>query len=188
MGVLYAHPANPNKDYQKARAHFAMLIEQFPKSMLAQRARVWVEVLHAAMQLPIEVKIVEPEEKKVPPPKKASPPKETKAEALVREGETLMSQGDFSGALEAYTTALLSAPRTPPGDRALFDIGLLYAHRDNPNKDFQKSLALFRRLEEHFPESSYTQRAWLWIDLLEMIEKGKQVDIEIEQKKQELSQ
>ena len=89
----------------------------------------------------------------------------------------------------------------PPGDEALFNIGLIYAHYGYPKRDYKKSLDLFKRLVKMFPQSPLAGQAKLWIGILQenerlnreieelnkTIKKSKQVDIEIEEKKKELS-
>ena len=65
-------------------------------------------------------------------------------------------------------------------------MGLIYAHYDNPNKDYKKSLAYFKELLNKFPKSKLYGQAKIWINLLDTMEKAKQVDIEIEEKRKEL--
>ncbi len=78
-------------------------------------------------------------------------------------------------------------PKTPPGDEALFNVGLIYAHSENPRKDYKKSIDYFQRLVKDFPRSPFIEEAKMWIGVLEDIEKAVKVDIEIEEKKKELS-
>ncbi len=47
LGLLYAHYANPKKDYQKALGCFARLVKEFPRSPLAEEARIWTSVLES---------------------------------------------------------------------------------------------------------------------------------------------
>ncbi|MEJ2270841.1 MAG: hypothetical protein P8Y04_13880 [Desulfobulbaceae bacterium] len=74
-----------------------------------------------------------------------------------------------------------------PADEALYNLGLIYAHVDNPAKDYQKSQTYFNVLTEQFPDSDLAEEARIWLGLFETIEKIQQIDIEIEQQKKELT-
>jgi outer membrane protein assembly factor BamD (BamD/ComL family) len=47
LGLLYAHNANPKKDYRRAQGYFARLVREYPRSALAEEARIWIYVLDA---------------------------------------------------------------------------------------------------------------------------------------------
>ena len=79
----------------------------------------------------------------------------------------------------------------PPEDEALFNLGLIYAHFANPKKDFGKSLDFFNKLIKDYPESHLVEQSKIWIEVLQkngelnqVIQKLKQVDIEIEERKE----
>ena len=101
--------------------------------------------------------------------------------------QSLMRQGDFDGALKESQSTLARSPKDPPGDEALFYMGLIYAHHGNPKKDYQKARSLFMRVIKEFPQSPRAEESNIWIGVLESIEKAKQVDIQIEEKKKELT-
>lgn len=100
---------------------------------------------------------------------------------------SLKSTGDFESAVKRSQETLSKSPKTPPGDEALFDMGLVYAHPRNPKKDYRKSVDYFKRLLKDFPHSPYVEETKMWVGVLEDIEKAMKVDIEIEKKKKELS-
>lgn len=115
--------------------------------------------------------------------------------------QKLLDQGDYEGALRENEKVLSLYDNIPPGDEALFNLGLIYAHYGYPKRDYKKSLDLFKRLVKMFPQSPLAGQAKLWIGILQenerlnreieelnkTIKKSKQVDIEIEEKKKELS-
>lgn len=115
--------------------------------------------------------------------------------------QKLLDQGDYEGSLEENQKVLSLYSNVPPGDEALFNIGMIYAHYGYPKGDYKKSLDYFKRLSEVFPQSSWVGQAKLWIGILqenerlnreieklnETIKKSKQVDIELDEKKKELS-
>jgi len=47
LGLLYVHYANPKKDYQKALGCFTRLVKEYPRSPLAEEAKVWTSVLES---------------------------------------------------------------------------------------------------------------------------------------------
>jgi len=58
LGLLYAHYANPKKDFQKALGSFARLVKEHPRSPLVEEARIWTSVLEnmeRSKQVDIEI-------------------------------------------------------------------------------------------------------------------------------------
>jgi outer membrane protein assembly factor BamD (BamD/ComL family) len=71
-------------------------------------------------------------------------------------------------------------------------MGLIYAHVNNPQRDFGKALDFFKRVVKDYPKSPLAEEAKAWAGVLQeneklsqMIEKSKQVDIAVEEKKRE---
>jgi outer membrane protein assembly factor BamD (BamD/ComL family) len=102
--------------------------------------------------------------------------KEMKAKREVREylitAQKLLAQGDYEGALKENQKVLLLNDSIPPGDEALFNAGLIYAHDGYPKRDYQKSLGQFKRLVKVFPQSPFAQQAKIWIGILQENERG----------------
>jgi tetratricopeptide (TPR) repeat protein len=198
MGWIYAHPENAKKDYKKSLFFFKKLLEDFPQSPWSERAKIWVGILQENEKL------------------------NQRAEALNRVDETskrlgrmiqewqearepfllsqkLLAEGNFEGALKENQRILSLSGQNPPGDEALFNMGLIHAHPGYPKRDTTKSLALFKRLIKDHPQSPWVEQAKTWVgvfqenekmsrsieELNRVIEKSKQVDIEIEEKKRE---
>jgi tetratricopeptide (TPR) repeat protein len=110
-------------------------------------------------------------------------------EALMR-GQNLLAQGDYEGSLKENQKALSLSGDQVPGDEAVFNMGLIYAHSANSKKDYRKALSFFSRLIKDYPKSPLLEQAKIWVGVLQanerltqVIEKSKQVDIEIEEKK-----
>ncbi len=104
----------------------------------------------------------------------------------------LFKQGDYDGSLRENQRVLSLAGKNLPGDRALFNMGLIYAHWGNPKKDYEKSLLFFNKIISDYPQSPLVEEAKLWVRVLrengklrEVIEKFKEVDIAVEEKKRE---
>jgi tetratricopeptide (TPR) repeat protein len=133
---------------------------------------------------------VAPDAQEVPNRKKPAESAET-TEYILR-GKKLLAVRDYEGSLREFQKALDLSPDTSSGDEALFHTGLIYAHPGNPQKDYGKSLGLFKRLVKDYPQSIWYEQAKAWIGALQeierlnqVIEKSKQVDIEVEEKKRE---
>jgi hypothetical protein len=95
----------------------------------------------------------------------------------------LFARGDLEGSLAANQKIITLSEGKPPGDQALFNVGLIYADNKYPKKDYRKSIAVFQRVVREYPQSSLVPQAKVWIGVLEVIEKSKEVDIEMERKK-----
>jgi TolA-binding protein len=168
MGLIHLHFANPQKDYRKALEFFVSLAKEFPESQHTAEARVWAGLLAA-----LEVK--EEQESR-----------SRQQSMQLQRGQQLIGQGDFEGALRENQQVFSLSPKRPPGDLALFNMGLIHVHYANPKKDIGKALGFFARLVKEFPGSSRSEEARIWAGLLETMEKTRQIDMEIEKKKKDL--
>jgi tetratricopeptide (TPR) repeat protein len=173
LGILYVHYHYPGRNYKKALYYFQKLIKDFPESKLEERSKIWIRVLRDL------------EQKKLEPVKSIII--RTKEESATTKGKILLDLGDFKGAIAESRQVLAKFPNDPPGDQALFNIALIFVDYRNPNKDYNKSLLYFKRLVNEFPHSTLRERAKTWIEVLDAIEKAKQVDIEIEEKRKEVT-
>ena len=127
-------------------------------------------------------------------PKQVTKPEEhpkPEVENLGR-AEQLIKQGDYEGSLKENQRVLSISGKNPPGDKALFNMGLIYAHGENPKKDYEKSLLFFKKVLTDYPQSPWAEEAKIWVGVLQeneklkkVIEKFKEVDIEVEEKKRE---
>ena len=45
MGLIYAHPGNPKKDFRKSIIFFKKLLEDYPQSPWVGQAKIWIEML-----------------------------------------------------------------------------------------------------------------------------------------------
>ncbi len=108
------------------------------------------------------------------------------AQKKLLHSKELLAKGDYKGALEENRKVLSLFVKGPPGDEALFNIGLIYSHYKNPEKDYKKSIKYFTKLINNYPQSPLIEQTRIWRDVLNVIEKAKQVDIEIEKKKKEM--
>jgi TolA-binding protein len=127
----------------------------------------------------------QPDQATAAPPEEESAP--GPADQHISAAERLMGKGDFEASLKEDQKVLAIAGKESPGDRALYNMGLIYVHYKNPNKNYAKAKSVFDRLAREYPDSPLLEEAKIWAGVLQVIEKLQQVDIEIEKKKKELS-
>ena len=174
---LYIHHANPKRDPAKALHYFTRLKNEFPGSALSDEAMTWILVLQTPGKA--APKEIEATAKKIERP-------QVEENAELQRGRQLLGEGDFAGALRQNQAVLDRFPDRPPGDTALFNLGLIHIHHANPKRDTGQALHSFSRLVREFPDSTHLEEAKIWVGILESLEKARQIDIEIEEKKREL--
>ena len=198
MGWISAHPGNPKKDYKKSIFFFKKLLKEFPQSAWGERTKIWVGILEENEKLNQTIEAFNRmNEKSKEIDKKIEEWEQAREPFLL--SQKLLAEGNYEGALKENQRILSLSGQNPPGDEALFNIGLIHAHPGNTKKDYGKSLTFFRRLIKEYPQSSCFEQAKIWVGILQdnerlsrsieelsqVLEKSKQVDIEIEEKKRE---
>lgn len=194
IGLIYASSRYPKRDNKKSMDFFTDILNDWPQSPFVEQAKIWLGVLHENERMNLLVKRMRQPETKPAETK----PLEVKAEDVAegRESQTrsqrLLAAGDFEGFISENQRVLSPAHPRSSKDEALFNLGLVYAHEGNPKKDFSKSLDFFKRLIRDHPRSPLVEQAKIWVGLLQeyeslsqVIQKLKQVDIEVEERKRE---
>ena len=87
----------------------------------------------------------------------------------IERASMLVSKGKYNDALNAYSKIARSYPREAPGDRALFEMGLIWVYPGNPKKNYYESLKCFNRLLHDFPRSSLKGEAGAWEEVLKKL-------------------
>jgi len=202
MGLVYAHFGNPKKNYKKSLDLFLKILNDYPQGHLTDQARIWVGVLIENFETAKKLeKLQKTVRDKQGGKERFNETRKTRHKELRFEesgegqehllrSQKLLAEGNYDrAALENQRVLALSDPRFPK-DEALFNLGLIYAHSRNPQRDVQKSLEHFKRLIKNYPKSSLVEQATIWVGVLEeneesnrIIEKLKQVDIDIEEMK-----
>jgi outer membrane protein assembly factor BamD (BamD/ComL family) len=191
IGLVYAHYANTDKDYKNSRIHFNKIINEHPRSPLLVQAKIWVSILELMEKKETEKEELIAEKEKATLKKELLKSKNNellKVTEYLKTGRKLMDHGKFNNALMENQRILEMSAEIPFKDEAFFNIALIYAHYDNPEKDYKESIKYFRKLINNFPQSSLIEQARIWLDVLNVIEKAKQVDLDIEKKKKELEE
>jgi tetratricopeptide (TPR) repeat protein len=79
------------------------------------------------------------------------------AKKTFAEANDLFHQGSYTASLDKYSEITEKYPAN--ADRALFEMGIIYAHPKNEQKDYRKSLECFQKLIKDYPESVYRQNS-----------------------------
>lgn len=210
LGETYAHHAFPGRDHSLSRQYFAKLIANFPDSPLAWEAKTYVILYetcgalnttpdYSAEQL-VSATVAHESREKINFEEALRKINESCAErcqnmatpANQRSGVGLArgvrESQHFAEAVRSNQTLLEQSGRHAPADAALYNLGLIYAHIDNPAKDFHKSRGYFAELSRDFPNSPLAEEARVWVGLFQIIEKMQQIDLDIEQQKKQLKQ
>ena len=85
----------------------------------------------------------------------------SKARSLSREANDFFNQGEYEAALGKYQEIIEIHPDIK--DRVLFEMGTIYAHPRNDQKDYNKALDCYQAIVREFPESAYRQDSEMMI-------------------------
>jgi len=103
--------------------------------------------------------------------------KELQGQQLLDEGMDQMAGGQYEASMAKNLTVLNNYPHSL-ADQALFQIGLLYAHPQNPDRNHEKSLGSLNNILNGFPESRLRHQAQLWVLTIgEVIDKEQKIGI-----------
>jgi tetratricopeptide (TPR) repeat protein len=182
LGEVYAHHDFAGRDYTLSQYYFEKLIENFPDSHLTTEAKTYISLFENIATQEKATAVVEEklsQTKIIAEKKKKSVP--------VPEPRKVVENHNFEEAVQENLQILEKAGKKKPADEALYNLGLIYAHIDNPAKDYKKSQKYFHVLIEQFPDSELAEEGRIWLGLFETIEKIQQIDVDIEQQKKQLS-
>jgi len=204
LGLIYASSRYPKRDYRKSMNYFIKILNDYPQSPFVEQAKIWVGVLFENERINLLVRKTKEPETKQPemkqPEMKEPEIKEPEIKLddfwegreLQIRSQRLLAVGDYERCINENQRVLSVSHTRSIRDQALFNLGLVYAHSGNPKKDFEKSLDFFKRLINDYPKSPLVEQAKIWVSILQehqelnqVIQKLKQVDIEIEERKRE---
>ena len=92
---------------------------------------------------------------------------------------------DFETALKQNQAVLIE--RKGAEDLALYNIGVILAHPENPKKDQVKAINSFKALVAEYPRSIYAEPSKVWIDLLDQQRKLKEERQKVAEEKRSLT-
>ena len=80
--------------------------------------------------------------------------------------ENLMFKGSYEEAIIENERILSLFSHSEPGDKALFNIGLIHAYPDNPQRDYKKSLICFQSIINNFSQSRLREKAIVFASII----------------------
>ena len=95
-------------------------------------------------------------------------PPQPQGEKQLFEARQRFAAGDYSSALDINRRVLAQFPERL-ADQSLFQIGMVYAHPNNPDQDIQKALQFFQDIIDRYPESHLQPEAELWLAVLSQL-------------------
>lgn len=116
------------------------------------------------------------------PPAQAYPSERLETEEHLAKANYYLGKGDFNASLKESRETLKYYPQLL-GDKALFQIGLIYSHPENPDHDITKAREAFGALITRYPVSPLRPQAELWILTLRNLQDSEKILVS---KKQEL--
>jgi hypothetical protein len=103
--------------------------------------------------------------------------KKLQGQQILEQGMDQMVSRQYEAAMAKNLTVLNNFPQSL-ADQALFQIGLLYAHPENPNQNYEKSLESFNKIISEFSESPLRHQAQLWVVFIrDLIDKERKLEI-----------
>lgn len=105
------------------------------------------------------------------------------AQQYLQRAHHFLAKGEYEDSLRVSQKVVDLVKDQPPADEAVFNMGLVFAHPRNPKKDNKRAIGFFNRVVKQYPESSFVEQAKIWVGVLDDLERLKQIDIEIEEKK-----
>lgn len=100
----------------------------------------------------------------------------------------LFDLGDYAGSLEETQKILSRSSNNGPRDQALFTMGLIYTHADNPQRDLEKALYSFRTVLKEYPQSPLAGEAKVLVGVLRENQRLGQMVRKFKQENEELAQ
>lgn len=88
------------------------------------------------------------------------------AREYLRSSQELLARGDYERSRVENLHVLSLPDGQPYKDVALFNMGLIYAHTGNPERDTTKSMSYFKRLMQDYPQSPFAEQAKVWVATL----------------------
>jgi tetratricopeptide (TPR) repeat protein len=82
-------------------------------------------------------------------------------EGIAQEANDFFNQGNYKAALSKYEQIIEKHPAV--ADRVLFEMGVIYAHPGNEQKDYQKALECFQKIVREYPNSNYNRDSQIMI-------------------------
>ena len=93
------------------------------------------------------------------------------AARYLAQGKCRLQQGDFEGARRECDTILTRYPGRSD-DQALYLLGMVLVHPDNPRHDLQQAVACFQDIVGRYPDSGLVAASQTWLALIAQLEES----------------
>jgi chromosome segregation ATPase len=98
------------------------------------------------------------------------------AREKIADANKAIASGDYTAAMQKNAEITSQYPGIIQ-DQVLYQLGLIYAHPQNPERDISKTIDTFRELKEKFPESNLAIEAEIWeLTIEELLDKDKDIE------------
>ena len=101
------------------------------------------------------------------------------AERHLARGECRLRQGDFEAARRECDTILTRYPGRSE-DQALYLMGMVLVHPDNPGQDLQQATVCFRDIVARYPGSDLGTASRTWLALISQLEENRRTVEQLE--------
>lgn len=103
-------------------------------------------------------------------------------ERIIEEAQRAFQQGSYEEA-ESLFKEVLETGKDKLLEIALYNLGLVYIDKNNPEADITRAMYYFKRLVTISPDSKLSREARLWIDRLEQLKELEEKNREHEERK-----
>jgi TolA-binding protein len=94
----------------------------------------------------------------------------------------------FKEAAEACNKIMADSPGSPLAADALFEIALINAHLDNPQRDYAQAARSFAEFIKRYPDNRRADEARTWISVLRTVQELKKQNEHLNESIEELKQ
>jgi tetratricopeptide (TPR) repeat protein len=144
--------------------------------------------LLAGFTTPTEVIAASSRQDVSPPraPKQKEPAKPTVEDLLRAKG--LFDLGDYVAAMEENQKIISRSPKNSLREQALFNMGLIYSHVENPQRNLGKALQFFKTVLKEYPQGPLTGETKVLVGVLQEKEQLSQMIEKFKHEKEGMSQ
>lgn len=97
----------------------------------------------------------------------------TEPERQFQEAAVSVKEKRYKEAASLYKKILADATDPALAADALYELGLVYAHQDNPQRDYAQTVQTFEQFIRRYPDSNRVGEAQAWIAALKTVQELK---------------
>ncbi len=112
----------------------------------------------------------------------------TGPEKQLQDASASVKEKRFKEAAAAFNKIMSESPDSLPAANALFELALLNAHHDNPQRDYVQASRTFAEFLKRYPDNKRADEARTWISVLKTIQELKKQNEHLTESIEELKQ